>query len=184
MTSEEKIEFYFKVLNRIDSYIQLANTKASNQITTLVTVTVAIATLVGWALDPKDFKKLATLSFTDIALIIIFLYFLWMSCKAYLICNSVIQPDLSRSKETNSLTNKSTIFFSDIDSFLNEDYVKTVKDMNIDDSLDDLLGQIHVVSYIAQKKFINYSKIGNCFKALFILVVIIVFLAFYKKTGL
>lgn len=58
MEIKEKIEFYFKVLGRFDQYIQLANTKASNHITLLSSLLVAVTALVGWGVDIQKLGKL------------------------------------------------------------------------------------------------------------------------------
>ncbi|WEV50088.1 hypothetical protein OZX61_12040 (plasmid) [Acinetobacter sp. ESL0695] len=97
MEIKEKIEFYFKVLSRFDQYIQLANTKASNQITLLSSLLVAITALVGWGIDIQKLDKIEPQPLTcSVVIIYIFFYsflFFW-----YKSCMKVIQPNRRSSK--------------------------------------------------------------------------------------
>jgi len=75
MQINEKIEFYFKVLIRFDQYIQLANTKASNQITLLSSLLVAVTALVGWGVDIKKLGQLEPQPLICSAVIIYIFFF-------------------------------------------------------------------------------------------------------------
>ena len=87
----DKIDFYFKVLARYDQYVQLANTKSSNQITFMSSILLAITALVGWGIN---FEKITALTSFIGFLYLIFLFFCY---QWYTHCIAVIEPNRTRS---------------------------------------------------------------------------------------
>lgn len=154
----DKIDFYFKVLARYDLYVQLANTKASNQITFLSSILVAITALVGWGVSFNNMNILG--------IIIIVLYGIFLYCcgEWYVHCMNIIQPNRKRSTNDSDVEidedDLSTIFYSDVAKFNDIHRIKT-KILTKDDQshLDDLINQVYIMANVTEKKFNDYEKI-------------------------
>lgn len=84
MEIKEKLNFISKYWSRFDQYIQLANTKASNHITLLSSLLVAVTALVGWGVDIQKLGKLEPqpLICSVVIIYIFFLLFSYFGTKA------------------------------------------------------------------------------------------------------
>lgn len=177
--SQEKIEFYFKVLARYDQYIQLANTKASNHITLLSSILVAITALVGWGITFNNLD-----CFTGI-IIFLYLVFLILSHEWYTRCMAVIHPNRMRSTSSLLPQNEnelSTIFYSDVAKFINLDNFKNQIDLRDDaKQLEDLVNQVYIMAKITEKKFDDYEKVNSIVKGTVIFSVLILFFTCFSK---
>lgn len=186
MQINEKIEFYFKVLARFDQYIQLANTKASNQITLLSSLLVAVTALVGWGIDIKKLGQLEPQPLICIA-VIVYIFFLLFSYCWYKSCMKVIQPNRSSSKNLLDITNESdlsTMFYKDIDRYESAHNFKTkVQNSNELDLLNDLLSQVHVMAYVTNKKFDDYEAISKWVTWVILCALLILLITTVIKTG-
>lgn len=186
MENKEKIEFYFKVLGRFDQYIQLANTKASNHITLLSSLLVAVTALVGWGID---IEKLGTLEPHPLicSVIIIYIFFLLFSYGWYQSCMKVIHPNRRSSKDMQDILNEkdlSTIFYKDIDNHISPDsYREKVKNFTELDSLNDLLNQVHVMAHVANKKFDDYESVSKWVTWVILSSLLILLITTVIKTG-
>lgn len=173
----ERFDFYFKVLARYDQYVQLANTKASNHITLLASLLVAITAVVGWGADFKEFTFCTGL--------ILFLYavFLYTCCEWYDRCMTVIYPN--RSRNENNTTHQSEdelslIFYSDVSKFSSFDSFKNKAMSKNDDAyLEDLIHQVYIMAKVTEKKFDDYQKVNkyvtiNVVISIFILLVTVI----------
>lgn len=154
----DKIEFYFKVLARYDLYVQLANTKASNQITFLSSILVAITALVGWGISFNNMDILGCLT------IVLYGIFLYCCGEWYMHCMNVIQPNRKRSKIDSALgvdeDELSTIFYSDVAKFKDLQSIKNKVEAKDEQShLDDLINQVYIMASVTEKKFDDYEKI-------------------------
>ena len=156
----DKIEFYFKVLARYDLYVQLANTKASNQITFLSSILVAITALVGWGIAFTNMDILGCM------IIVLYGVFLYCCGEWYMHCMNVIQPNRKRSKSDSNSDVKinedelSTIFYSDVAKFKDLQSIKDKVEAKDEQShLDDLINQVYIMASVTEKKFDNYQKI-------------------------
>ena len=186
MEIKEKIEFYFKVLCRFDQYIQLANTKASNHITLLSSLLVAVTALVGWGVDIQKLGKLEPQPLIC-SVVIIYIFFLLFSYFWYKSCMKVIQPNRRSSKTTLDITDEhdlSTIFYKDIDKYASSNNYKVkVQNNNELDSLNDLLNQVHVMAHVTNKKFDDYEAVNKWVTWVILCALLILLITTVIKTG-
>lgn len=168
----DKIDFYFKVLARYDQYVQLANTKASNQITFMVSILLAITALVGWGINFEEITALTSV------IVFIYLIFLFICYQLYMHCIAVIQPNRA-SVTTNNL---STIFYSDVAKFESIDAIKDrVIKKDTEDHLEDLITQVYIMAKVTEKKFDNYEKVKCWLSSAIVVSIIILFLTCVSK---
>jgi hypothetical protein len=186
MQVKEKIEFYFKVLGRFDQYIQLANTKASNHLTLLSSLLVAVTALVGWGVD---IQKLGNMEPQPLmcSIIIIYIFFLLFSYCWYQSCMKVIQPNRRSSKSTLDIIDQedlSTIFYKDIDRYTSPESYKTkVNNYTELESLNDLLNQVHVMAHVTNKKFDDYETVSKWVTWVILSALLILLITTVIKTG-
>lgn len=176
----DKIEFYFKVLARYDLYVQLANTKASNQITFLSSILVAITTLVGWGISFNNVDILGCL------IIVLYGIFLFCCGEWYVHCMNVIQPNRKRSKSESDVEidedELSTIFYSDVAKFKNLESIKNKVEKKDEEShLDDLINQVYIMASVTEKKFDDYEKIQPWLMSAVVLGIFILLLTCISK---
>lgn len=175
----DKIDFYFKVLARYDQYVQLANTKASNQITFMSSILLAITALVGWGIN---FEKITALTSVIGFLYLIFLFFCY---QWYTHCIAVIQPNRTRSSTNDTavtVNNLSTIFYSDVAKFTSVEIIKeTVKNKDPDSHLEDLINQVYIMAKVTEKKFDDYEKVKSWLSSAIVVSIIILFLTCVSK---
>lgn len=176
----DKIEFYFKVLARYDLYVQLANTKASNQITFLSSILVAITALVGWGISFNNMDILGCLT------IVLYGIFLYCCGEWYMHCMNVIQPNRKRSKIDSALEvdedELSTIFYSDVAKFKDLQSIKNkVEAKDQQSHLDDLINQVYIMASVTEKKFDDYEKIQPWLISAVVLSIFILLLTCISK---
>jgi hypothetical protein len=169
----DKIEYYFKVLARYDQYIQLANTKASNHITLLASMLVAITALVGWGFDKNELGlMMALVGF-------LYLLFLFACYEWYSSCMKVIRPNRSRNDGNTSHRSESelsTIFYSDVAKFTCfQSFKNQVDSKNDSDQINDLIHQVFIMAKVTEKKFDDYENVHSKVVASVILSVLILF---------
>jgi len=178
----DKCDFYFRVLERYDQYINLANTKASNHITLLASFAVAVTALVGWGLNLDTSQKLVVNGWQAV-LIIVFIAYIGCSIKWYLNCMAVIQPNTICSKD-NSATLISTIFYGDVDTLKTASDFKVIVDSRTEkEHLEDLINQVHVMAHITNQKFIDYKKVNKWVRISFILLLVILLISMIIRLG-
>lgn len=178
----DKIDFYFKVLARYDQYVQLANTKASNHITLLSSILVAITALVGWGVSFNNFD-----CFTAIILIL-YLIFLLFSLRWYTSCMAVIEPNRMRNTNNSGAQSESelsTIFYSDVAKFLSFNSFKSqINIKNENDQLEDLIHQVYIMAKVTERKFEDFQKVNTIVVATVFCSILILFLTcVYKING-
>ncbi|WP_447500595.1 hypothetical protein [Acinetobacter oleivorans] len=186
MEKKEKIEFYFKVLSRYDQYIQLANSKASNHLTLLSSLLVAVTALMGWGLDVENIKSIEFKPLTCF-LVGTYIFFLLFSFGWYKSCMKVLHPNRKNSKEIKNIIDEqqlSTIFYKDVDSYLSLDNYKIkVNKYTEEESLDDLLNQVHVMAHITNKKFDDYELLNKWVSWVIVSSLLIFLIIIVVKTG-
>ena len=180
----DKIEFYFKVLARYDLYVQLANTKASNQITFLSSILVAITALVGWGITFTNMDILGCM------IIVLYGVFLYCCGEWYMHCMNVIQPNRKRSKSDSNSDVKinedelSTIFYSDVAKFKDLQSIKDKVEAKDEQShLDDLINQVYIMASVTEKKFDDYQLVSVHVVHTVIFSVLILLVAVINKVG-
>lgn len=178
----DKFDFYFQVLARYDQYVELANTKASNHITLLSSMLVAITALAGWGLgEAKSF------TFCIGLISLVYLIFLYTSYKWYKQCMQVIQPNRTRNINNSLHQNEdelSTIFFSDVSKFSNFNNFKLQIDArNEDKHLEDLIHQVFIMARVTEKKFDDYQGVNRWFFYTASMSVLILFVTVVNKVG-
>lgn len=187
MIEKENINFYFNVLNRYDQYINLANTKAQNQIVLLGSLIIATTGLIGWGLENE--ARMFSLSTTNIILIVAYLIYLFFSYKWYRRCILIINPNIISFKNKNSSENEknnerklSTIFYGDVDKFTcSKKFIDEVRSRESIEHFDDLLEQVHVMAHITNKKFTDYKKNNVWSRLTFSVLIFILFVSVYAK---
>ena len=178
----DKFDYYFRVLERYDQYINLANTKASNHITLLGTLAIAATALVGWGLNLDTTNKLV-LNGAQTFLIFIFIAYIICSIFWYLSCMAVIQPNTKGSKGTSTQLT-STIFFGDVDTFKKSTDFKVLVDSRSEDqNFEDLINQIHIMAHITNQKFLDYKKVNNWVVVSFVLLLVILLISMVIRLG-
>ncbi|MFL1486415.1 hypothetical protein ACJOX4_00540 [Acinetobacter baumannii] len=186
MEKKEKIEFYFKVLSRYDQYIQLANSKASNHLTLLSSLLVAVTALMGWGLDVENIKSIEFKPLTCF-LVGAYIFFLLFSFFWYKSCMKVLHPNRKNSKEIRNIIDEqqlSTIFYKDVDSYVSFDNFKEkVNKYTEEESLNDLLNQVHVMAHITNKKFDDYEKVNKWVSWVIVSSLLILLIIIVIKTG-
>ncbi|MCL6246491.1 DUF5706 domain-containing protein [Acinetobacter sp. ANC 4945] len=184
----EKNEFYFRVLQRYDHYINLANTKASNTITLISSLAVAATGLVGWGMmGGQADENIISISSEKVILIMCFIGFGFFAFKGYLQCMQVIKPNLKPTKDPSTDSKKgqlSTIFYGHVRDFKStKDFVDAVENTNEKGRFEDLLSQVHVLAEITADKMSEYSKVGFWVNFSFIFFLIILLLSFIIRLG-
>lgn len=178
----DKFDYYFRVLGRYDQYVQLANTKASNHITLLSSMLVAITAVTAWGISLKE------LNFCSAILAFLYLIFLFVSYSWYQCCMNVIQPDRSRNignTPHKAESDLSTIFYSDVSKFTDrESFKKQVYSRNADAELEDLLHQVFIMARVTENKFNSYEKINNKVKCAVFLGILILFISCVSQIGI
>lgn len=177
----DKFDFYFKVLARYDQYIQLANTKASNHITLLASMLVAVTALVGWG---GDFTKI---NFCTSLIVFFYIIFLYLSYEWYSRCMAVIHPNRSRNTANTVHQNEdelSLIFYSDVSKFSTFNNFKSKAINNTkDEHLDDLLHQVFIMAKVTEKKFDDYEKVNGFVTKTVLISLLILFVCLVNKLG-
>lgn len=163
MENNRKIDFYFNVLSRLDQYIQLADSKANTYQAILASILTAVTALFSWGVSIK-LPNTVVLSFSSsqTLMIISYVFFLMFCIIWYSAITKVINPNLRRINENEvvNLDYISTIFFKDINSFrTHQNFIEKSISITEEQSLTDLLIQIHIVSSIVSLKYENYLKI-------------------------
>lgn len=178
----ERFDFYFKVLARYDQYINLANTKASNHITLLGTLSIAATALVGWGLN-LDTSQQFVLDNTQTFLVLIFIAYIGCSIEWYLCCMAVIHPN-TKGYKGNSVPITSSIFYGDVDTFENPNELKIMVDSRTEEKhFEDLINQIHVMAHITNQKFIDYKKVNKWVICSFVLLLAILLTSIVIRLG-
>lgn len=178
----DKFDYYFRVLERYDQYINLANTKASNHITLLGTFAIAATALVGWGLNLDTTQNYIPNS-AQMFLILTFIAYITCSFFWYSTCMGVIQPNTKGSRGASSQLT-SSIFFGDVDTFeYSNDFKSLVNSRSEQEHFEDLINQIHVMAHITNQKFIDYKKVNKWVRISFILLLAILLISMVIRLG-
>ncbi|SSV56040.1 Uncharacterised protein [Acinetobacter baumannii] len=187
---KDKIDFYFRVLERYDNYINLANIKASNSITLIGSFTIAATTIVGWGLFGEN-KGTLSLNSTNTIIIISFIAFLFFAFMGYLEAMKVVQPNTKDLKDSKNKTfsnidekDLSTIFYGHVNNFKTlQSFQNEVKSKDAENLLKDLLSQVRTLSEITTQKMEDCKSINKWILSSFITILIILLFSFINKMG-
>jgi len=172
----DKSEYYFRVLQRYDHYINLANTKASNTITLISSLSVAATGLVAWGLSSGGNSiQTIVLNADKIVLIILFILYCGFSLNAYHKCSQVIRPNTTSSTDPNNKYLK-TIYYGDVNSIKKlDEFVDLVNQKDEDERFNGLLDQVHTLASITTDKMDKYKKVNFplFFSFLFLLCILL-----------
>lgn len=164
METSQKIDFYFKVLNRLDQYIQLADSKASIHQAILASMLTAITALFSWGINLKHSHTVTGyFSSSQTFMILTYIAFITLSVLWYSAISNVISPKLNSVRKGETIDNYiSTIYFNDINRFTTyKDFKDKAIGLSDEAVLEDLLVQIHTISEIVSTKYSNYLKINK-----------------------
>lgn len=182
----DKFDFYFRVLERYDQYVQLANTKASNHITLLCSILVAVTALVAWGIDIEKLKN-ADIGLINSLVFFLYLLFLYLCYEWYSHCMNVIKPNRNRNSTNTPATDEnelSTIFYSDVAKFSSFPNFKNLIINKQDDAhLEDLLHQVLTMAKVTEKKFDDYHKVNGWVLKSVVVSILILFLTVVTKIG-
>ena len=175
--TKDKIENTFKILERFDHYIEIANSKATTQISFLITLIVGITALLGYCevLNLNKAKILASI------ILVLFTILVALNFFAFYQLSKVILPDTRNLANTSSL-----IFYGDISQHpYSTNYVTLLKSISEEDFLADLGSQTHTLAIITNAKF---SKLISATQIILygiapISIVIVILTAILKALG-
>lgn len=184
----DKEDFYFRVLQRYDHYINLANTKASNTITLISSFAVAATGLVGWGfMGGQSDNNSIIISSDKIILILAYIAFCFFAFKAYLQCMLVIKPNVKPTiGPQNQISEEklSTIFYGHVEKFkTTKDFKKAVDNNTPDERFEELLSQVHVLAEITADKMKQYTNVSFWVNFSFICLLIILLCSFIIRLG-
>lgn len=99
----------------------------------------------------------------------------------------VLHPNRKNSKEIRNIIDEqqlSTIFYKDVDSYVSFDNFKEkVNKYTEEESLNDLLNQVHVMAHITNKKFDDYEKVNKWVSWVIVSSLLILLIIIVIKTG-
>lgn len=186
----DRFEFYFRVLERYDNYIEQINTKALNVITVLCSLAIATTAIIGWGIISSE-DKVITLTTSKTLMLIFYVCFIYLVFSAYRTCMKVIVPNTTPIKDTTQnsqklpVTNhKSTIFYGCVTEVLSpKDFIKEVQERDDDKHYVDLLEQVHTLASIINEKTIIYKNVHNYITLSFLCTLFILVCSLVIKLG-
>lgn len=185
METHQKIDFYLNVLNRLDDYIQLADSKASIHQAVLASMLTSVTTLFSWAINLKQSQPInGYFSGSQTLMIIIYIIFIVLSILWYSAISKVIGPKLDRVRKGEFIDHYiSTIYFNDINSFAtHKDFKDKAINLNDEEILEDLLIQIHIISDIVSAKYSSYLKINKWLNLVVITALVLIVIVIKIKS--
>lgn len=151
----DKIDILFRVIERYDHYIEIANNKANYLLAFVISVSVAIAALVGYS-DILKFEissPFSSILKTIVILISVLNVFFVM--QILLGIHRIIFPNTS-----SPITHmKSKIFFGDVASLSHLEYAESVKTATCENFQEDLSFQANALANIVGEKFKNQKSV-------------------------
>ncbi|WP_262139335.1 hypothetical protein [Pseudomonas sp. Marseille-Q5117] len=151
----DKIDSLLRVIERYDHYIEIANNKANYLLAFVISLSVAIAALLGYsdilkfAIDTPFVNILKSLA------ILMYVANLFFVMQILLGVHRIIFPNTS----SPSTPTKSIIFFGDVASLSHIEYADSVKRMTCEGFQDDLSFQANALAKIVGEKFNNQKRV-------------------------
>lgn len=151
----DKVDSLFRIVDRYDHYIELANNKANYVLASIVTINIAIAALLGYSDVLKFEVNHAWLGIIKVVTLICYVVFLFFSVHAIRGINKIIFPN-TNSPVTAQLSN---IYFGDVGGRSHTEYAKAFKDLSYDLFLEDLSFQVNALAIIVSEKFTQQKNV-------------------------
>lgn len=151
----DKIESLLRVIERYDHYIEVANSKANYLLAFVMSLSVAIAALFGYADMLKFSIDTLPLNIIKVVVIVLCVLNLIFVLRILLGIHKVIFPDTS----SPSTLSKSVVFFGDVASVGHIEYAASVSNLTEAKFQEDLSFQANVLAKIVDEKFKNQKKV-------------------------
>jgi hypothetical protein len=151
----DKVDSLFRIIERYDHYIELANNKANYVLASIVTINIAMAALLGYS-DVFRFEVASPLlGIFKILSLVCYCLFLFFSLVALKGVNKIIFPN-TNSPDSGELSN---IYFGDVSSRTYIEYAEVVETLMYDVFLKDLAFQVNTLAAILNEKFIQQKNV-------------------------
>ncbi len=145
----DRIDVLFRIIERYDNYIEVANNKANYVLAFVVSLSVAVTALLGYS-EVLQFKlDSAFLNILKVLSLLAFLVNLFYLMRILFGIHNIIFPNTSSPKHLE----KSKIFFGDVASLDHESYAASVINMSSEDFELDLSFQVSALAKIVDEKF-------------------------------
>lgn len=151
----DKIDSIFRIIDRYDHYIELANNKANFILASTISINLAIAALIGYADILKFEINSPSTNILKIIVIICYAIFLIFNLLVLFGVHKVILPNTNTPKTEKP----SNIFFGDVASRDHLEYADAVKGLNSCGLLEDLSFQANTLAVILNEKFKHQKRI-------------------------
>ncbi|KFE51170.1 hypothetical protein IV02_13225 [Pseudomonas syringae] len=139
----------FRIVNRYDHYIELANNKANFLLAFLVSINLAVAALLGY-IDIFKFELVSPcVNIFKVLVLLVYLFFIGAGCRVLFFLYRVILPNTS----SPSSTTPSSIFFGDVASLTPDNYAGVIDKLSEGEFVRDLSFQANVMAGIVSDKF-------------------------------
>ncbi|WP_182851973.1 hypothetical protein [Metapseudomonas otitidis] len=165
----DKTEVLFRIIERYDHYIENANNKANYALTFAISLSVAIAALLGYS---EIFKFEINKGYLNIMKILTILTYIANSIFALIIflgIHKIIFPNTSAPEGIK----KSNIFFGDVASLGHDNYAASVEDMTTESLQLDLSIQVRIMAGIIDEKFKIQKTVMNIISRQYIVTALI-----------
>lgn len=165
----DKTEALFRIIERYDHYIESANNKANYALTFSISLSVAIAALLGYS---EIFKFELDKGYLNILKILTIVLYTANSICALIIflgIHNIIFPNTYVPEGIK----KSKIFFGDVASLDHDNYATSIKDMTTESLQLDLSIQINIMARIVDEKFKLQKKVMNIISRQYIITALI-----------
>ena len=90
---KEKIEFYFNILTRIDSNIEIADLKATTSLNLLIAVMAVESAVIGGYLGSLGKFSIETLNGVNVLIVIILIFNILLFFQWYSVSMNVLRPN-------------------------------------------------------------------------------------------
>lgn len=166
----DKVDSLFRVIERYDHYIEIANNKANYVLAFVISLSVAIAALLGYA-DILKFNIDAPLvNIIKSLAVFIYVVSLFFVMQILLGVHRIIFPNTS----SPSAPTKSIVFFGDVASLSHTDYADSVKGMTCEGLQEDLSFQANALARIVEEKFKNQKHVMEIISRQYIISMLII----------
>lgn len=145
----DKVDSLFRIIDRYDHYIELANNKANYVLASVVTLNIAIAALLGYSDVLKFEIAYPLLGVIKVVSLICYAVFLFFSVHAIRGVNKIISPN-TNSPVTAKLSN---VYFGDVGVRSHTEYAEEFKGLSYDLFVEDLSFQVNALATIVSEKF-------------------------------
>lgn len=166
----DRIDSLFKIIDRYDLYIEAANNKANYLLAFVVSVSVAIAALLGYS-DMLSFNiSYPITNILKAVCLVVCLINLFFVMQILFDIHRIIFPNTS----SPSAPVKSNVFFGDVASLSHIEYADSMKAVSSDTFQEDLSFQANALAKIVDEKFKNQKRAMKIASQQYILTTLII----------